>query len=171
MPNPPNPIRRPPLVLSITLLLAAVIYAGSMALRGEPPPPHASSQQSLLEIEEYDLDTAFNLAGDQVPVIVDSYYFDALIDDGPPERDASELADKLRQAASEHDFIGITGYDPLRNRAALLRALKALNGVDLRGLVVIYLGPVEHRTEIIAALRLRGIEPRYVIYPRALPVS
>ena len=40
------------------------------------------------------------------------------------------------------------------------------------GLVVIYLGPAEHRSEVIAVLKLRGIEPRYVVYPRALlPVT
>jgi hypothetical protein len=169
MSHPPHSLRWPPF-LGGALLLAAVVYAGSRALPVEPAPP-ARPQAQLIEIEEYDLDTAFNLAGEQVPVIVESYYFDALIDEGPPEKDASELADKLRQAAAEHDFIGITGYDPLRNRAALLKALESLDGVDLRGLVVIYLGPAEHRTEIIAALRLRGIEPRYVVYPRVLPVA
>jgi hypothetical protein len=137
--------------------LAAPAEAGLAAL---PP------ELAAVLAEEYDLNTAFNLAGEQVPGLVEEYYFLVLIGDVPPEQEAAELAQKLRQAAREHDYLGLTGPDPQRNRRALLTALESLDDAPLQGLVVIYLGPVEQHDEIVALLRRRGIEPRYVVYPR-----
>jgi hypothetical protein len=150
---------------------AALLAATAALLLGPGPPPQRYASPplpdggSLLELQPYDLDTAFNLAGEQVPPLVREYYFFALIDETPPAQEAEELAQKLRQAAQERDFLGISGPDPGRNRRALLAALERLRGERLDGLVLIYLGPVEQEAEIVEILQQRGVEPRFVAYP------
>jgi hypothetical protein len=146
---------------ALLIVIAALLLAAPRSARLVSPPPGGT----LLEVQAYDLDTAFNLAGEQVPLLVQEYYFFALIGEAAPAREAAELAQKLRQAAREHDYLGISGPDPARNRRALLAALQQLRGQPLDGLVLIYLGPVEQEAEIVETLRDRGIEPRFVAYP------
>jgi len=146
--------------------LLGVIAALLLGLGPRPlPSPPLPAGGTLLEVQAYDLDTAFNLAGEQVPLMVQEYYFFALIGETPPAQEAGELAQKLRQAAHERDYLGISGPDPRRNRRALLAALQQLRGEPLDGLVLIYLGPVEQEAEIVEILQQRGIEPRFVAYP------
>ena len=146
----------------LAVIAALLLVAPRSARLVSPPLPPGGA---LLEMQAYDLDTAFNLAGEQVPQLVQEYYFFALVGETPPAQEAGELAQKLRQAAQERDYLGISGPDPRRNRRALLAALQQLSGERLDGLVLIYLGPVEQEAEIVEILQQRGAEPRFVAYP------
>ncbi len=147
----------------LAVIAALLLGLDPLPYRYSSPPLPAGG--ALLEVQPYDLDTAFNLAGEEVPLLVQEYYFFALIGETPPAQEAEDLAQKLRQAARERDFLGVSGPDPRRNRRALLEALERLDGERLDGLVLIYLGPVEQEAEIVEILRQRGAEPRFVAYP------
>jgi hypothetical protein len=167
----PRRFRLHPAALALPAVLAALLPVRPLPESVPAAPAALPPEIAALLVEDYDLNTAFNLAGEQVPPVVQEYYFLALTEDVPPERDAFDLAETLRRAAQDHDYLGLTGPDPRRNRRALLTALDNLAEVPLQGLIVIYVGPVEQQDEIVAVLRRRGIEPRFVVYPRGgLPV-
>ncbi|WP_293393152.1 hypothetical protein [Nevskia sp.] len=113
----------------------------------------------------FNLDIAMRLAGTQVPEKTESFYFFPMVDEVPEAVDVHELGGKLMQAAQEHDYLGIAGPDPERNRRTLLAALAAHQADDLKTLVLIYLGPDSHRAEITAAAQKAGFEARFVTYP------
>lgn len=115
----------------------------------------------------FNLDTAMRLAGTRVPAELDSFYFFAMIDEAPELVDVAELGDKLAQAAAEHDYLGVAGPDPERNRRTLLAALAARKATDLKALKLIYLGPDSHRAEISAAAQAAGFELHFLSYPAA----
>jgi|GEM_PF-6204862 len=122
-------------------------------------------------IGPYDLNRAMALAGEQVPPEVESYYFFAFVDEAPAEQEIAELAAKLRQASKEHDYLGISGPDAERNRRNLLSALKASQGSDLAGVVIIFVGPREHRDELTQAVESAGAQLRFVVYPDAAAIA
>ncbi|WP_295686943.1 hypothetical protein [uncultured Nevskia sp.] len=113
----------------------------------------------------FNLDIAMRLAGTQVPAETESFYFFPMVDEVPEAVDVHELGVKLMQAAQEHDYLGIAGPDPERNRRTLLAALVAHQADDLKTLVLIYLGPDSHRADISAAGQKAGFETRFVTYP------
>lgn len=121
----------------------------------------------------FNLDTAMRLAGTQVPPDLESFYFFAMIDEVPEAVDVTELGNKLLQAAAEHDYLGVAGPDPERNRRTLLAALNAHQADDLKAMVLIYLGPDSHRGDIGTAAQKAGFEVRFVSYPvaEAAPAS
>lgn len=141
----------------LTLVLAAFGY---LALRATPP-AHPAHQA-------FDANAAMDLAGAQVPPEVESFYFFILNEDSNLAADTCELAEKLILAAAEHEFLGIIGPDPQRNRRTLLGALEANHGKNLAGVIVIYLGPAEDQNELKARVSDSGAELRFVEYP-ALP--
>jgi len=114
------------------------------------------------DAEPFNLDTAMNLIGAEVPANVESFYFFVLEAKSPTE--TSELADKMVQAAGEHEFLGITGADAGHNRAVLLAALSVPRAKDLQGLVIIYAGPPEQETELREVVLRNGAELRFVPY-------
>jgi len=114
----------------------------------------------------YDRDAAILLAGKQVPDELDSYYFFVLDTDTSVEQDGEELAAVMQRAAAEQDYLGIVGPDPERNRATLLHALEATRGLDLSGVVVIYVGPGEQAEELARRFGETGAELRFVAYPQ-----
>ncbi|MBI2383243.1 MAG: hypothetical protein HYV18_04140 [Gammaproteobacteria bacterium] len=118
----------------------------------------------------FDIDEAMNLAGRQVPNEVTSFYFFVLDTPTSLRRDAEELATKMQAAALEHDYLGITGPDPNRNLRTVLRALEAVRGKDLRGLVVIYLGPPDHRRHLSAPIAGSGARFLFVEFPRGASI-
>lgn len=170
----------------VTALLICAGIGAALVLGYRAPDPAAEQQAALaaataiaaasLPAEadagepvnaDFDLDTAMRLAGTQVPVELDSFYFFAMIDETPEVVDVAELGRKLMQAAQEHDYLGVAGPDPERNRRTLLAALAAHQADDLKPLVLIYIGPDSHRADIGAAAQTAGFELRYVSYPAA----
>ena len=117
----------------------------------------------------FNLDTAMRLAGTQVPAELESFYFFAMLEPAPEAQDIAELGLKMQAAAAEHDFLGIAGPEPARNRRTLLAALDAHRGEDLSGMVLIYVGPVSDRDAVSAAALASKVELRFVPYPEAAP--
>lgn len=113
----------------------------------------------------FDRDAAILLAGRQVPEDIESYYFFMLDTATTVDQDSTEMADVLQRAAKEHEYLGIVGPDPERNRATLLRALDAARGQDLRGVIVIYVGPKAQADEVTARVGATGADLRYVVFP------
>jgi len=149
-------------------LPAALAAAGALALAacsgaGRIPGPEAAAPAVLLAA--YDLGLAMDLAGSQVPDEVEAFYFFVLDTDASGE--TGELAQKLVQAADEHDFLGIAGADPEHNRAILLAALSVPRERDLDGLVIIYVGPADQEAELAEYVRAAGAELRFVRYAPA----
>ncbi len=145
---------------------AALAAATAIAAASLPTEPEAGEPVNA----DFNLDTAMRLAGTQVPAELDSFYFFAMIDEVPEAVDVAELGGKLIQAAQEHDYLGVAGPDPERNRRTLLAALAAHQADDLKPLVLIYVGPDSHRSDIGAAARTAGFELRFVSYP-AVPAN
>jgi hypothetical protein len=133
------------------LAVLLLSFSPSLAL-AEPPRP-------------FDRDAAILLAGQQVPAEIESYYFFVLDTESSVDEDGLEMADVLRRAAEEHEYLGIVGPDPQRNRATLLRALEAARDGDLRGATVIYVGPSSQADEVVARIGAAGADVRYVVYP------
>jgi hypothetical protein len=137
----------------IAVAVAAVAIAGVYQHRRAL---HAAA------LAAYDVDTAMSLAGRQVPSVTDSFYFFVL--EHASDAEITELAEKLAQAATEHDYIGVTGADADYNRSALLSALAANRARRLDGLVIIYLGPPEHEPVLAPVVQASGAEFRFVQY-------
>jgi hypothetical protein len=156
-------------LLSPAALLLAVI--AGLLLFARPPlaPDLPQATTSALEPPAYDLETAMALAGQEVPADTEEYYFFALFEDPVPDDEIELLAAKLRDAAREHDFLGIAGPDAQRTRHSLLAALDADREQSLAGLTLIFVGPIEHRDEVTRAVRGAGAEIRYVSYPKYSP--
>ncbi len=163
----------------ITAVLICAGIAAALAAAYKAPNP-AAEQQAAAVIPAaapaeaaggepinttFNLDMAMRLAGSQVPAETESFYFFPMVDEVPEPVDVHELGGKLIQAAKEHDYLGIAGPDPERNRRTLLAALAAHQADDLKTLVLIYLGPDSHRGDIEAAARKAGFEARFVTYP------
>ena len=164
----------------ITAVLICAGIAAAMAVGYKAPNPAAEQQAAAVVPavvapaeatagepinSTFNLDIAMRLAGTQVPAETESFYFFPMVDEVPEAVDVHELGGKLMQAAREHDYLGIAGPDPERNRRTLLAALAAHQTDDLKTLVLIYLGPDSHRDEISAAARKAGFEARFVTYP------
>jgi len=164
----------------ITAVLICAGIAAALAVAYKAPNP-AAEQQAAAAIPTaaapaetpagepintaFNLDIAMRLAGTQVPAEVESFYFFPMVDEVPEAAEVHELGVKLMQAAQEHDYLGVAGPDPDRNRRTLLAALAAHQADDLKTLVLIYLGPDSHRTDISAAAQKAGFEARFVTYP------
>lgn len=153
-PAPSPATRRWPLALALAAV--AVLALGTLRWYHERP------RAGLVPAQSFDLDTAMNLIGAEVPSDVESFYFFVLEPRADPE--APELAAKMVQAAGEHDFIGITGADAGHNRAVLLAALALPRERDLRGLIIIYAGPPEQESELRDVVLKNGAEFRFVEY-------
>lgn len=165
----------------ITAVLICAGIAAALAVGYKAPNPAAEQQAAAVvpavvapaEAAGEPINTAFNLdiamrlAGTQVPAETESFYFFPMVDEVPEAVDVHELGGKLMQAAQEHDYLGIAGPDPERNRRTLLAALAAHQSDDLKTLVLIYLGPDSHRGDIETAARKAGFEARFVTYPEA----
>jgi hypothetical protein len=151
------------------LLLLSVISAVLLVTGLAPSRPAPIVVSGSGPSPDYDLETAMVLAGKAVPDTVEEYYFFALFEDPIPFDEVSLLASKLRDAANEHDYLGIAGPDPERTRHSLLAALEANRDRPLTGLTVIFVGPIEHRQEMVRAVRSSGAEIRYVTYPKFSP--
>jgi hypothetical protein len=147
--------RRWPPLLVVTLL---IVVAGAGALRWfeQRTGQHAAATAA------YDLDAAMDLAGFQVPAEVESFYFFVL--DPGADGETGELAQKLVQAAGENDFVGIAGADPEHNREVLRAALALTGARDLKGLIIIYVGPPDHEAELVPLVRATGAQLRFVTY-------
>src|SRR5689334_20605213 len=137
---------------------AAALLVLALALAGAGLWQHQRALRAA-QAAAFDLDEAMKLAGSQVPEDVESFYFFVL---EHAEDEAAELAEKLAQAAAEHDFIGVTGADAEYNREALLGALSSRRERNLEGLVIIYLGPPGHEAMLSAAAQARGADFRFV---------
>lgn len=153
------------IVAAMLAVIAAVLVFG---YRSGPAPARASTTTAITAAA-YDLDLAMKLAGEQVPPDIESYYFFAFVDPAESEHEIGELAEKLAQAAQEHDFLGISGPDSERNRRNLLAALRVNQGRDLSGAVIIYVGPLAQRVELGSAVQATGAQLRFVEYPPATP--
>lgn len=170
--TPPN--RDLKAAIAITVVIAAALLlawqpkpAGApVAVAAEsaaaPPTPAADS--------DFDLNTAMNLAGQQVPPELDSFYFFAMLEDEAQPGDVGELGAKMLAAASERDYLGVAGPDAERNRRTLLAAFDARRGDDLSGMILIYLGPDHDRAAVTAAAAASRVELRYVAYPVETPI-
>ena len=123
--------------------------------------------QRAQAIAAFDLDAAMNLAGTEVPAGTESFYFFVLEPDASDE--SAELADKLVQAAGEHEFLGIAGADAAHNREVLLAALASVRGRNLAGLVLIYIGPQDQQAELQSQVAGSGAELRFVTYQPPAP--
>jgi hypothetical protein len=153
----------------IAPLLLVVIAAMLLLPILEPTPPPEVVAITDRPAPLYDLETAMVLAGKAVPANMEEYYFFALFEVPVPDDEVSLLADKLRAAANEHDFLGIAGPDAQRNRSSLLAALEINREKPLAGLTLIFVGPAELRDEVIRVVRASGAEIRYVTYPKYSP--
>lgn len=147
------------------LLLVIVATVTASLLRS--PAPATVVAAGTANAQPYDLEAAMALAGHQVPEDLQSYYFFALVENPVPDDEVALLSAKLRDAAIEHDFLGIAGPDAERNRHSLFAALLPHRGRALTGAVVIYVGPAEHRVSVVNAITEAGAEARYVEYPKA----
>lgn len=141
--------------------------AAAPDVREPPAPGVVYAAPDGPAIGGFDMNRAMALAGEQLPPNVESYYFFAFVDEVPAEQEIADLAQKLAQASQEHDFLGIAGADSERNRRNLLSALRANKGVDLGGVVIIYVGPADHREELTQAVQAAGAQFRFVTYPAA----
>ena len=138
--------------------IAAALVTCCVAL-SLPPAPMPSAHRI------FDRDATITLATAQVPVEIDSFYFFVLDTETSVEQDGAELATTLRRAAVEHDYLGIIGPDPERNRLTLLAALEAARGKTLAGVIVIYVGPIEQVDDLLPRVRASGAELRFVVLP------
>ncbi|MGQ3056468.1 MAG: hypothetical protein ACT6T0_04670 [Nevskia sp.] len=169
--TPPLPSRD---FRTAALILVGIAAALALAWRAPsdlPPPVVAASAPAPgpagTLAAAFNLDTAMRLAGTQVPPELDSFYFFAMLEPAPEAQDIAELGSKMQAAARERDYLGVAGPDPERNRRTLLAALEAHHGEDLSGMILIYLGPDQHRAEVASAARAAGVELRFVAYPEA----
>ncbi|MCX7070392.1 MAG: hypothetical protein NTW01_05265 [Gammaproteobacteria bacterium] len=169
--TPPLPSRD---FRTAALILVGIAAALALAWRAPsdlPPPVVAASAPAPgpagTPAAAFNLDTAMRLAGTQVPPELDSFYFFAMLEPAPEAQDIAELGSKMQAAARERDYLGVAGPDPERNRRTLLAALEAHHGEDLSGMILIYLGPDQHRAEVASAARAAGVELRFVAYPEA----
>jgi hypothetical protein len=153
------PRRRWPAAVAVAIALA-VLAAGTWRWN------ETRLQGRARAIAAYDVNMAMELAGAQVPATVESFYFFVLEADASGETE--ELAQKLVQAAGERDFVGITGADADHNRDVLRAALASAAAQDLRGLVIIYVGPADHEAELASLVRATGAQMRFVTYRPAL---
>ncbi|GAC1622685.1 MAG: hypothetical protein NVS9B10_06910 [Nevskia sp.] len=151
-------------VVGATLLLG---YRSSPGVSGPTAPASVADAQPPPATDGYDLDAAMALASQEVPPETQSYYFFAFVNEVPAVQEIGDLAEKLRQASKEHDYLGISGPDAERNRSNLLSALAANRGRDLSGAVIIYLGPPRQREEVVEAVRNAGAQLRFLVFPRA----
>lgn len=113
----------------------------------------------------FDMESAMNAAGKYVPEQVESFYFFVPETAKPHEEEVSELAGLLAKAASERDYFGVAGPEPERNLTELLAALKQNQSKDLHGLILVYLGPEEHRPHVETAVAGSGASVKFVVYP------
>lgn len=161
--------------LTALLICAAIGAALLVGYRAPDPAEQQAAAESPAAPAEaatgepvnatFNLDTAMRLAGTQVPPDLESFYFFAMTDETPEAVEVTELGGKLMQAAQEHDYLGIAGPDPERNRRTLLAALAAHQADDLKTLVLIYVGPDSHRAAVGEAAQKAGFEARFVTYP------
>ncbi|MDP3293562.1 MAG: hypothetical protein Q8M37_02340 [Nevskia sp.] len=163
--------------LTALLICAAIGAALLVGYRAPDPAEQQAAAESPAAPAEaatgepvnatFNLDTAMRLAGTQVPPDLESFYFFAMTNEMPEAVEVTELGGKLMQAAQEHDYLGIAGPDPERNRRTLLAALAAHQADDLKMLVLIYVGPDSHRAAVGEAAQKAGFEARFVTYPEA----
>lgn len=120
--------------------------------------------QRAPSLAAFDLTTAMNTAGAEVPAGLDSFYF--FVPEAGRSRDTevAELSRLLGLAAAEKDHIGIAGADAERNRAELLAAIDEIP-TGLHGATIVYLGPDNHRAELQAAVEKSGAQLKFVRYP------
>lgn len=149
--------RAPVAALAVTLATAALGAWLHQRLAAQQPPAAEAT---------FDAEHAMDLAGAAVPPEIESFYFFILTRGAPDE--SGELAQKLGQAADEHDFVGIIGADFGHNRRVLLAALEASRERSLAGLIIIYVGPGEQEAELSAVVRAAGAELRFVPYAAKL---
>jgi hypothetical protein len=159
-PATPSRHRRWAGIVSAALLLAIVSGAAAWWI-------HARQLARAGAVAAYDLDHAMELAGLQVPDDVESFYFFVL--DPAADGESGELAQKLVQAAEERDFIGIAGADSDHNRDVLVAALAITGTRDLKGLVIIYVGPPDHEAALARVVNATGAQLKFVPYSIAEP--
>lgn len=142
-------------------LFAALLITLATALGGawlHDRQVHASAQSPA----GYDINLAIELAGTAVPAELESFYFFPLdrraADQGP------ELVAVLVRAASEQDYVGITGADAEHNLAVLLGALQVPAAGALAGLTIVYVGPAAHESRLSPAATRTGAGLRIVDY-------
>lgn len=169
--TPPLPSRDFRTAVLILVGIAAALALAWRAPSALPPPVAAlaPAPEPAVAPAAFNLDTAMRLAGTEVPPDLDSFYFFAMLEPAPEAQDIAELGSKMQAAARERDYLGVAGPDPERNRRTLLAALEAHRGEDLSGMILIYLGPDQHRADVASAASAAGVELRFVAYPEASP--
>lgn len=140
-------------LLALAVVLAGLGFGIYAAMRPAPA------------ISMFNLDGAMHAAGEHVPEQIESFYFFVPEAARSEDEEVSELAGLLKKAALEKDYFGVAGPDAERNRSELLSALKRNRSDGLQGLVLVYLGPEVHRTEVESAVTGSGASVRFVIYP------
>lgn len=148
------------LAMALAITAAAALLGGWLQQR-------MLAQQAAAALALFDVNRAMDLAGSAVPPEVESFYFFVLDRNAPDE--SGELAQKLGQAADEHEFVGIAGADAQHNRRVLLAALRAPRARSLAGLIIVYVGPPEHAAELSAEVQAAGAEMRFVDYADTVP--
>lgn len=122
-------------------------------------------QQAAAATAGFDFNLAIELAGAAVPEDLESFYFFPLDRSSPDP--GPELQAVLIRAAAEHEYLGITGADAQYNLEVLLAALAAPRADTLAGLVIVYVGPAEHESQLRPSVNAAGAELQFVIYSPA----
>lgn len=145
--------------------VATVATAAPAAAAAAPVPDAADSATQTPR--PFDLNVAMNLAGEQVPPELESFYFVALIEPASHEADVADIGLRMTAAAAERDYLGVAGPDAERNRQATLAAFAAHADDDLSGMILIYLGPEPHRDALATAAARARVDLRFVPYVTA----
>ena len=113
----------------------------------------------------FDINGAMTVAGEHVPEQIESFYFFVPESQRSRDEEVAELTSLLVKAAAERDYFGVAGPDTERNLAVLLDAIKENQAKGLHGLILVYLGPEEHRIHVETAVADSGASLKYVVYP------
>jgi len=148
--------------LALPLLVLALSGAGLWAAYDRGWPLAQRAETSIQPV--YDRNTAFILAGQEVPPGIDTHYLFNL-DPQTPERKAAEsLLKGLERGQREGQYVAIIGPDPQYNRA-VLEATAARSDRDYPQLTLIYVGPQRQRDAIESVAAPLAGSFDYVVYP------
>lgn len=159
-------------VVKFTLALIVVMLFAGCGDRGEPSEHDEAAEktQSSTATEEkrvpdFNYDRAYNVAGQFVPPDKDSFYlFD--VEDAENENDAvTDLKGMLQKAHNDKDYIAIVGPQSSKNKRVLTQALDNYDKDSLAEMLLIYLGPKDHREEVAAMVHDKGATFYFAIFP------
>lgn len=168
---------KPTSLIFVVLILAGGIAAGFWWLDRSTAVPDeaevAGLDQSTLDAmtadgpddSVYDVNRAYDIAGSHVPADVNAFYLYHVEVDGEMGQQAEELADLMRSAQRDKDFLAVVGAKPLLTYDVFNAALDVIGTDPLDKVIFIYLGRADHRTALEERIGLKDAELRFSVYP------